>query len=138
MPILLASVAWRAIVERRGGLYFVAAFFAVAFQASWSAEHLIVERLDTAVQMYALFGLVSLAVPIVARRARRPLEPRGGAGAVLIASLGLLVFLSAEPIAGEALWALALLLAILNAGLFIEAAAGELPRSRSSGASGRG
>ena len=46
---------------------------------------------------------------------------------MLLASLGLLLFLSTGPIAPAALWALALLLAILNAGLFIEAAAGELP-----------
>lgn len=126
MPIVLV-VAWRAIAERRGGLYFVAAFLAVAFQASWSAVHLDVSRLTTAVRMYALFGVVSLAVPIVARRLKRPLEPRGGAGLVLLASLGLLLFLASGPIAPVALWALALLLAILNAGLFIEAAAGELP-----------
>ena len=58
---------------------------------------------------------------------KRPLEPSGGAGVVLIASLGLLLFLASGSIAPAALWALALLLAILNAGLFIEAAAGELP-----------
>ena len=126
MPILLV-VAWRAIAERRGPLYFLAAFLAVAFQASWSAVHLDPSRLGTAVRMYALFGVVSLAVPMLARRVKRPLEPNGGAGLVLIASLGLLLFLSSGPIAPVALWALALLLSILNAGLFIEAASGDLP-----------
>ncbi len=126
LPILLLS-AWRAVVEGRGGLYFTAAFLAVGVQASWSAVHLDIDRLGTAVRLYALFGVVSLAVPVIARRVRRPLEPRSGAGVVLIASLGLLLFLSSGPIAPAALWALALLLAILNAGLFVEAAAGELP-----------
>ncbi len=124
---ILLVVAWRAVADGRGARYFVAAFLAVGVQASWSAVHLDLDRLGTAVRMYALFGIVSLAVPVLARRAGRPLQPRGGAGVVLLASLGLLLFLSAGSIAPAALWALALLLAILNAGLFVEAAAGGLP-----------
>ena len=46
---------------------------------------------------------------------------------VLLASLGLLLCLSVGAIAPSALWALALLLSILNAGLFIESAAGRMP-----------
>ena len=46
---------------------------------------------------------------------------------MLIASLALLLFLSLGPIAPAALWALALLLAIINAGLFVESASGGLP-----------
>ena len=42
-----------------------------------------------------------------ARRIGRPLMPAGGAGAVLVASLALLLFLSWGPIAPAALWALA-------------------------------
>jgi hypothetical protein len=124
---LVLVVAWRAIAAERGSLYFTAAFFAVATQAVWSATHLSVDRLGTAVAIYAVFGVLSLAVPIVARRADRPLEPQAGGGLVLIASLGLLLFLAAGPIAPAALWALALLLAIINAGLFVESAAGGLP-----------
>ena len=77
--------------------------------------------------IYAIFGVVSLAVPMIARRASRPLTPAWGSGAVLIASLGLLLFLSNGSIAPAAIWALALLLAIMNAGLFVESAAGRLP-----------
>ncbi|MEP6915669.1 MAG: DUF2339 domain-containing protein, partial [Acidobacteriota bacterium] len=84
-------------------------------------------RLRTAVLIYAIFGLVSMAVPAMARRRRRPLEPATGAGIVLIASLALLLFLSMGPISPAALEALALLLAIVNAGLFVESAAGGLP-----------
>jgi hypothetical protein len=45
----------------------------------------------------------------------------------VLASLPVLLFLAAGGIAPEALWALALLLAVLNAGLFIESAAIGLP-----------
>ena len=124
---LVLVVAWRAIAEERGGLYFVAAFFAVAVQASWSSSHLTLERLRGAVAAYAVFGAAAIGVPVFARRIGRELEPAEGAGVVLLASLGLLLFLSWGPIAPEALWALALLLAILNGGLFVESAAGGLP-----------
>ncbi len=124
---LVLLIAWRAVATNRGALYHVAAFFAVATQASWSATHLTVERLGTAVAVYALFGIVAMAVPIGARRMGRPLQPRGAGGLVLIASLCLLFFLSLGPIAPAALWALALLLAIINAGLFVESGAGGVP-----------
>ena len=77
--------------------------------------------------IYALFGIVTAAVPLIARRLARPLRPAAGGGLVLLASLGLLVFLSSGSIAPFALWSLALLLAILNAGLFIESAAVRMP-----------
>ena len=80
-----------------------------------------------AVTIYAAFGLVSLGVPVLARRASRPLQPAWGGGAVLLLGLGLLFFLSLGPVAPAALWALALLLAITNAALFVESAAGRLP-----------
>ena len=41
--------------------------------------------------------------------------------------LGLLLFLAAGPVSGSALWGLALLIAILDAGMFVEAAAGAMP-----------
>jgi hypothetical protein len=124
---LLVLVAWRAMAARLGALYYTAAFFAIATQAVWSADHLTIERLGTAVAVYALFGAVALAVPVVARRVARPLQPAWGSGAVLLVSLALLFFLSVGPVAPAALWALALLLAIMNCGLFIESAAGRLP-----------
>jgi uncharacterized membrane protein len=124
---LVLAIAARAIAARQGSLYFVAAFFAVATQANWSAEHLTIERLGTAVGIYAVFGLVALAVPIAGRRLQRPLEPPWGGGVVLLSSLLLLLFISAGSVAPAALWALALLLAILNAALFVESAAGRLP-----------
>ena len=57
----------------------------------------------------------------------RPLQPAWGGGVVLLLGLSLLFFLSLGSVAPAALWALALLLAIINAALFVESAAGRLP-----------
>jgi Predicted membrane protein (DUF2339) len=124
---LVLLVAWRAAVEREGRLYFIAAFFAIAAQAAWSVTHLTVESLGTAIGWYALFGAVSLGVPLAARRWSKPLEPVWGGGAVLLASLGLLLFLAAGSVSADALWGLAFLLAVINAGMFIEAGSAGLP-----------
>ena len=124
---LMIVIASRAIVGGRGELYFVAAFFALATQAIWSSTHLTVDLLRAAVVIYGVFGVLAAAVPMVARSVGRPLEPRSGGGLVLIASLTLLLFLSLGNVSPAALWALALLLAILNAGLFIESGSGGLP-----------
>ncbi len=125
--VLMIVIASRAIAGRRGELYFVAAFFALATQAIWSSTHLTVDLLRSAVVIYGVFGILATGVPMVARSIGRPLEPRSGGGLVLIASLTLLLFLSLGDVSPAALWALALLLAILNAGLFIESGSGGLP-----------
>src|SRR6185503_13615633 len=127
MYLLLALIAWRALAIPASPLFFVAAFFALAAEASWSATHLLTERLGTAVLLYAIFGIFYLGVPIVARRIGRPLEPKWGGGAVVLGSLVMLLFLAAGPRAAAGLWGMAFLLALLNAGLFIESAAGRLP-----------
>jgi uncharacterized membrane protein len=124
--VLMLIIAWRAIASRRGDLYFLAAFFAVAAEAIWSATQLNLDRLPTAVVIYAAFGVLATVVPMMARSIGRPLEPRSGGGLVLIASLMLLLFLSLGEVTPAALWALAVLLAILNAGLFIESGSGGL------------
>jgi uncharacterized membrane protein len=125
--VLLALIAWRALTIPNSVLFFVAAFFALAAEASWSATHLLTERLGTAVVLYAIFGVFYLGVPIAARRMRQPLEPEWGGGAVVLGSLVMLLFLAAGPRAAAGLWGMAFLLALLNAGLFIESAAGRLP-----------
>ena len=127
LSIVLAVIAWRALATERAGLYFVAAFFAVAAEASWSARHLVAGRLGSAVILYAVFALFYLGVPIVWRHRQLEMEPRWGAGALLIASLVLLMFLAGGSTAAAAVWGLALLLAIVNAGIFIESAAGAMP-----------
>jgi len=125
--LLLALFAWRALASADSMLFFLSAFFALAAEASWSATNLVTERLLTAVILYSIFGLFYLGVPVVARRIRQPLEPPWGAGAVVLASLVMLLFLAAGPTSEAALWGMAFLLALLNAGLFVESAAGRLP-----------
>jgi uncharacterized membrane protein len=126
--VVLAVIAWRALVTNEAGLYFVAAFLAVAAEASWSATHLVADRLGAAVIIYAGFALFYLGVPLAWRRRRQEMHPRSGGGTLLIASLALLLFLAAGPQTAAALWGLALLLAIVNAGVFIESASGAMPR----------
>jgi uncharacterized membrane protein len=125
--VVLAVIAWRAIVTNEAGLYFVAAFFAVAAEASWSATHLVADRLGAAVILYLAFALFYLGVPLLWRRTRREMLPRWGGGVLLIASLALLLFLASGTHAAESLCGLALLLAIVNAGVFIESASGATP-----------
>jgi hypothetical protein len=125
--VAVVLCGWRAAATREAAVYFIAAFFAVAAQAVWSVQHLTAPRLRTAVILYAAFGVLTVAVPMIARRVGRTLEPQWAGGAMVLASLGLLLFLAAGDIAPVALWALALLLAILNAGLFVESASARLP-----------
>jgi hypothetical protein len=134
MFALLGLIAWRALATGESGLYFVAAFFAVAAEASWSATFLTPERLRAAIVLYVAFGVFYLGVPLVSRRLGRGLEPAWAPGAVLIASLVLLLFLASGESAASSLWGLALLLAILEAGVFIESAAGDLPMLSAVGA----
>ena len=124
---LLALIGWRAIADEAFPLYFIAAFFGLATEASWSATHLTPDHLRSAVVLYAVFGVFFLGVPLIARRIGRAIAPAWGGGAVLIASLLLLLFLAASPRPAASLWGLAVLLAILDAGIFIESASGGLP-----------
>jgi uncharacterized membrane protein len=124
---LLALFAWRALAAPDSLLFFLPAFFALVAEASWSATHLTAERLMPAVILYGIFGVFYLGVPVIARRMREPLDPPWGTGAVLLASLVMLLFLAAGPRTEAALWGMAFLLALLNAGVFVESAAGALP-----------
>src|SRR5262249_54899887 len=122
--VLLAAVA---VVNEQGHPHSLSAFFALAAEAVWSAKHLTPERLLPALTMYAGFGLFYLGVPLLAERLGKKLEPRGSGAVVLFVSLAFLFFLAAGPVAHSALWGMALLLAILNLGLLLEASAGRLP-----------
>jgi uncharacterized membrane protein len=124
---LVTAIGWRAIVSRQGTLYYTAAFLTLTTEAVWTLRFLRSERLGAAVVLYTAFALMYVGIPMLARRQGRPLQPEAGSGVVLLASLGLLLFLAAGPLAPQALWAFALLLAILNAALFIESAAARLP-----------
>jgi uncharacterized membrane protein len=119
--VLLAAAAGFAMLYEDGLLFSIGAFFAIAAEAVWSAKSLSPERLLAGISIYAVFGLFYLGVPILARRFGRRLPPAGSGAFLLLLSLGLLFFLAAGPLAQAALWGLALLLVILNAGLFLEA-----------------
>jgi uncharacterized membrane protein len=127
-PLPLFGVAFfllvlAAIRRERGSLYFVAAFFVLVAEAAWSTRYLAPERLSSALALYLAFGVLYLGVPVLARRLGRPLTPSWGGGAVLVVALFLLLYLAGHRVAPGALFGLALLLAVLNAGLFVEAAA---------------
>jgi uncharacterized membrane protein len=118
--LLLASAAF-ALIYESGWIHFGAAFFAVAAEAMWSGRYLTPERLLPGLALYAVFGLFYLGVPMAARRLGRRLLPEGASSVLLLAGLALLGFLSLGPVAASAVWGLALLLTLLNAGLFLEA-----------------
>jgi len=124
---LMTVIAAFSIARREQLLYYVAAFFAVVAEATWSVRYLNEETLLAGLAVYGVFALFYLGVPMLARRLGRPLEPVGGAAALLLVSLALLFFLALGAAAQAALWGLALLLVVLNAGLFLEGAAGRVP-----------
>jgi len=124
---LMAVIAGFSIARREGLLHLVAAFFAVVAEAAWSVRYLNEETLLAGLAVYGVFALFYLGVPMLARRLGRALEPVGGAAALLLVSLALLFFLALGAAAQAALWGLALLLVVLNAGLFLEGAAGRVP-----------
>jgi uncharacterized membrane protein len=117
---LLAVIGAYAIVHDAGIVYFVAAFFTIAAEAVWSAKYLTPERLHGALAIYGIFAVFFLGVPIIARRFGRDLSPRNAVAVLLIASIAMLFFLAAGPVAPSALWGLALLLAVVNIGAMFE------------------
>ena len=117
---LLAACAAFAIVEQEGPVYFVAALLAVAAEAAWSARHLTPDRLLAALVVYAAFGLLFLAAPVVARRRKAPLEPASLGTGLLLLSMALLFFLSGDSVAPSSLWGLAVLLGLLNLAVMFE------------------
>ncbi len=110
-----------------GRLYFIAAFFALVTEAAWSSKFLVPETLPAALATYGAFALLYLGVPHLARRRGTPLRPAAGPGVVLLFGLLLLMYFADARVATAGLWGLALLLAILNAALFIESASASLP-----------
>lgn len=124
---LLAACAAFAIVARVGAIHYVAAFFALAAEAVWSARYLDAAHLYSGLALYGAFGLFYVGTPLVARRFKRAFEPAGAAGVFALASLGLLLFVAAGPSAHSALWGMALLIAVLNVGLLLESTSEGMP-----------
>ncbi|MEO8624140.1 MAG: DUF2339 domain-containing protein, partial [bacterium] len=125
--VLLAACAAFAIIARAGPVHYIAALFALAAEAVWSSRHLDAEHLYAGLALYGVFGLFYVGTPILARRYKRAFEPAGAAGALTLASLGLLVFLASGSAAPSALWGMALLIAVLNVGLFLESTSEGMP-----------
>jgi len=119
--VLLGFCAAYAIRYQHGSVYFVAAFFAIATEAVWSAKHLTHDLLLPGLAIYAIFAIFFLGVPMLARRLGRALEPRGGVSVLVVLSIAMLLFLAGDAIADASLWGLALMLGILNAGALLEA-----------------
>jgi uncharacterized membrane protein len=124
---LLAACAAFAIVARLGTVHYVAAFFALAAEAVWSSRYLDAAHLYSGLALYAAFGLLYVGAPLVARRFKRPFQPAGAAGALTLASLALLLFVASGSAAASALWGMALLIAVLNVGLFLESSSDRMP-----------
>lgn len=124
---LVALCAAYAIVARNGVVHYVAAFFTLAAEAVWSSRYLDAAHLYSALAIYGAFGLFYVGAPLAARRWNRPFQPAGAAGVLTLVSLALLGFLATGPAAASALWGMALLIAVLNLGLYLESSSDGLP-----------
>jgi uncharacterized membrane protein len=124
---LLAILGAYAIFHEAGIVYFMAAFFTIAAEAMWSAIYLTPERLHGALVIYGIFAVFFLGVPIIGRRFGRDLTPRNAVAILLLASIAMLFFLAAGPVAAAALWGLALLLAVVNIGAMFESRSSSHP-----------
>jgi len=58
--------------------------------------------------IYGGFALFFLGVPAIARRMKVWMKPEGAGSVLLLASLAMLLFLAAGPVASMALWGIAL------------------------------
>ncbi len=119
--LLAAAAAAFAIFFEAGPLYFASAFAVVATEGIWSGRFLTHDRLLPALVLYAVFALLFLGVPILARRFGRKLQPQRALTVLVLLSIAILFFLDGGTIADASLWGLALMLAVLNAGAIMEA-----------------
>jgi uncharacterized membrane protein len=120
MFALLAMAGASAIYTRTSAAYFISAFFAIVAEGVWSANYLEPDRLYAALMIYGAFAFLYLGIPVAARRFGRALDANGTAATVIL-PLCVLFFLTGPSIAASALWGLALLLAVILTGTFIEA-----------------
>jgi uncharacterized membrane protein len=125
--LLVALIAVYAFLHDAGVAYAVAAFLAIATEAAWSANHITSANLTTALLIYGAFALLFLGVPIVARRFGREIVSQRVMMLLVLGSIAVLFFLTVGSAAHEALWVLAILVAIINAGAMTEARKSEHP-----------
>jgi len=115
--VMLGASAY-AIHAEEGAVYYIAAVFALLAEAVWSIKYLTPDRLYQGLTLYIVFGLFFIGVPVVAQRLHKRLRPEIAGAGLLLASLALLFFLAVGSIASVSIWGLALLLLILNLGLY--------------------
>lgn len=125
--LALVAVSVHAVREEAGALYAVGAVMALLTEAVWSLRHLTPERLVPGLAVYAVFGLLYIGVPVAAQRLGKRLKPEGAGAALILLSLALLFFLATGPVAQVSIWGIALLLLVLNAGLYWQGAACRIP-----------
>jgi hypothetical protein len=125
--VLMLGISGYAIFAKAGALYFIGSLFALLAEAVWALRYLVPENLLQGLFVIGIFGLLYVAVPILARRWNKTLRPEGFGSGMLLISIMMLIFLAVGPIAQSAIWGLALLLVILNAGLLRQGADSELP-----------
>jgi len=125
--LLLLGVSVYALYAGKGVLYYIAAVFALLAEAAWSLRHLTPERVYSGLAIYAVFGLFYVGVPLAAQRWRKSLRPESAGAGLLLVSLALLLFLAAGSLASVSIWGIALMLLIINAGLFWQGSAFRLP-----------
>jgi len=118
---LVAIIAAYAIKHEAGPVYAVAAFLAIATEGVWSMDNVTPARLITALTIYAVFALLFLAVPVIARLLGKNVVSQWTMLALILGSIGVLFFLTSGEVAQFGLWPLAILLAIINVGAIAEA-----------------
>lgn len=125
--LLLIGISASAIFTEQGLLYFLASLFAVWAEAEWSYQYLAPERLYSGLALYAVFGLLYIAVPVIARKLGKRLGPEEAGAGIQLLSIASLLFLAVGAMAPVSIWGLAILLLVLNAGLFWQGTINRIP-----------
>jgi len=122
--VLVAIIAAYAIRHNAGAGYAIAAFLAIVTEGVWSADNVKPATLTTALIIYAAFALLFLAVPVIARRLGRDIVSQRTMMLLVLGSIGVLFFLTFGDAAPHALWILAMMLLIINAGAITQSKPG--------------
>jgi len=125
--LLMLAISGYAVFAGHAPLYFTGSLFALLAEAVWSFRYMNPDRLISGLVLYCVFGLLYIGIPVLARHYKKSLRPEIAGGGVMLLGIALLFFLASGRVAPEAIWGLALLLLLLNAGLIRHAAASRMP-----------
>jgi uncharacterized membrane protein len=112
---LFALTALLAVVAARrdsGAMWLVAGFFAVTAQLSWSGGYLVESNVGTATILHCAFALLFLAVPLLARLARKPLATSSAAAIPALLQVVVMGLATREGLAPHTLGMIATVVAI--------------------------